>query len=83
MLSKFVTVSFIPTFIVRLLYRPLGCPSDKLKDSIKVIVDWIESNEKNNSPRNVFNRYFNLPFMKKWDEDSITVFLNHCITHEI
>ena len=64
------------------IYRPPGCPTGKLKDAMKVISDWIQTNETSSSPRIIFNGDFNLPFMRQWDEDSITSILEHCTVRE-
>ena len=49
---------------------------------MKTISDWIQSNETSNSPRIIFNGDLNLPFMKNWNEDSITNILKHCTVRE-
>ena len=64
------------------IYRPPGCPKEKLDDAMKTISEWVHNNETSNSPRIIFNGDFNLPFMKNWDEDSITSILEHCIGRE-
>ena len=44
------------------IYRPPGCPSEKFKESINVVSDWLKKQESGVSPIVILNGDFNLPF---------------------